>query len=85
MSPDTLAIVVALGVYITGLILYALFGAEVEALVRTWLGPETPGSHWPTAGRARRLADAGSGSDHEQTVPRVSPPGDRFAFVALGV
>jgi hypothetical protein len=37
MSPDTLAIVVALGVYITGLILYALFGAEVEAMVRSLL------------------------------------------------
>jgi hypothetical protein len=28
--------------------------------------------------RARRLADAGSGSNHEQTVPRVSPPGGPF-------
>ena len=37
MSPDTLAILVALGVYITGLILYALFGAEVEATVRSLL------------------------------------------------
>jgi hypothetical protein len=37
MRPDTLAIVVALSVYLAGLILYALFGAEVETFVRSLL------------------------------------------------